>query len=220
MALTLIIGNKTYSSWSLRPWLALRVAGLDFTEKLIRLGEETSAAQLNEGSPTGKVPVLIDGDLVIPESLAILEYVAEIAPEARLLPADRMARAMCRAVATEMHGGFQAIRGHCPMNLSRVNKPRASGLTPAVDADIARITAIWNDCRKNFGAHGPFLFGHFTIADAMFAPVVTRFASYALPRDSVSEAYMTAIQSHPAFREWKASADQENFPYPATNSVD
>jgi glutathione S-transferase len=220
MTLILVIGNKNYSSWSMRPWIAMRAAGLSFTEKLIPLGQDGSAAQLQAVSPTGRVPVLIDGDLMIPESLAILEYVAEIAPEAKLLPVERTARAMCRAVATEMHGGFQAIRGHCPMNLSRVNKPRASGLTPAVEADIARITTIWNACRQRFGAGGPFLFGHFTLADAMFAPVVTRFVSYALPRDAVSEAYMTSILSHPAFLDWKSDAAKENHAYPATDGVD
>jgi glutathione S-transferase len=220
MALRLIIGNKTFSSWSLRPWIALKVAGLPFTEQRVLLGRDDTYAQLAAASPTGKVPVLIDDQLVIAESLAILEYVAEITPDAQLLPKDRVARALCRAAATEMHAGFQALRNHCPMNLRRVKQPRASGLTAQVEKDIARIQTIWNECRERFGAGGPFLFGHFTIADAMYAPVATRFMSYDLPRDAVSDAYIKAIYSAPAFKVWQADAALETESYPSTEEVD
>jgi glutathione S-transferase len=220
MARTLIIGNKTFSSWSLRPWIGLRAAGLPFDERRIALGRPETAEELARHTPTGKVPVLLDGDLVIPESLAILEYAAELAPEAGLLPEDIKERARCRAAAAEMHAGFGALRGHCPMNLRRQGKPRAAGLPAQVVRDCARIETIWRECRERSASSGPFLFGRFTIADAMFAPVVTRFVSYALPRSAASDAYIEAILDFGPFREWSAQAAAETERHPETEGID
>ncbi len=217
---TLVIGNKTFSSWSLRPWLGLRAAGISFEEKTILLGQPDTDAQLKASSPTGKVPLLIDGHLVIPESLAILEYAAELAPDAGLWPTDSIARARARAAATEMHAGFAALRSHCPMNLRRKGKPRASGVPEAVAKDCARITQLWNECRARHGAGGPFLFGQFSNADAMFAPAVTRFVSYDLPRDAVSDGYIKAIYAFAPFQQWQADAARETARYPGTEDVD
>jgi glutathione S-transferase len=220
MALTLVIGNKSFSSWSLRPWIALKAAKIPFEERLILLAQPGTQKELSALSPTGKVPVLIDGDLVIPESLAILEYAAELAPEAQLWPADRKARAFARAAATEMHAGFAHLRNHCPMNLRRHLKPRKNGLTPEVERDCARMTALWKECRTRFGAGGPYLFGAFTNADAMFAPAVTRFISYDLPRDKEAEAYCQAIYANTAFKEWQARAALETAGIPSTENID
>jgi glutathione S-transferase len=220
MTRTLIIGNKTFSSWSLRPWIGLKAAGIAFAEKRILLGRPETDAELARLSPSGKVPVLVDGDLVIPESLAILEYAAELAPESRLLPADRAERARCRAVSSEMHGGFAALRSHCPMNLRRRKKPRASGVPAAVARDTARIMAIWADCFARKKGRGPFLFGSFSMADAMFAPVVTRFESYDLPRDETAAAYIAAMLSFGPFQEWVEGAATETESYQATEDMD
>jgi glutathione S-transferase len=207
MALILIIGNKNYSSWSLRPWIAMKVAGIAFDERIIPLYEPGSREQLLKYSPTGKVPVLIDGDQHIWESLAILEYQAEKFPAARLWPADSRARAHARAVATEMHGGFMALRNACPMNTWLPPRPRPQ--TDAVMADVARIEALWSDCRARFGADGPFLFGAFGTADAMYAPVVARFHNYGMPVDAGTRTYMDAIMALPAWTEWRDAALKE-----------
>ena len=211
MALTLVIGDKTYSSWSMRPWLGLKAAGLSFEERQIRLDQPDTAARISAVSPAGKVPILIEDGLVIHESIAILERVAELAPDAGLWPDDPAARAVARAVSAEMHAGFQALRAYATFNLTRENQPRATPIPDAVHADIARICAIWNDCRARFGAGGPFLFGRFGVADCMYAPVVGRFATYGLPRDAVADAYIAAITAHPAWNEWKAAALKEDW---------
>lgn len=205
---TLVIGNKNYSSWSLRPWLAMRQAGIPFREALVPLSREESAAAIASHSPSGKVPALKHGARVIWDSLAILEYVAETVPEAGLWPEDKEARAVARAVAAEMHSGFPALRRHMPMNLRKSLPGR--GRAPGVAEEIERIGAIWRDCRGRFGeGGGPFLFGRFTNADAMYAPVVTRFATYAVELDDLGRAYRDAVLGMPALAEWYAAARAE-----------
>jgi glutathione S-transferase len=208
MALTLVIGNKNYSSWSMRPWLALRASGIAFDEVFIPLYTgEAGKNRILAFTHSGKVPVLIDGDVVIWESLAILEYVAEKFPQAGLWPADAKARAHARAISHEMHAGFAAMRKHLPMNMWRPPMPR--DLPPDVAASVARIQEMWRDCRARFGAGGPFLFGGFTIADAMYAPVVARFATYQIAMDEVCAAYMKTLMALPAWREWTEAALKE-----------
>ena len=207
MALTLIIGNKNYSSWSLRPWIAMKVAGLAFDERVIPLYEPGSREQVLKYSPAGKVPVLIDGGVTVWESLAILEYLAEKFPAARLWPADAGARSHARVLATEMHGGFQALRKNCPMNLWLPVKKRPQ--PDEVMENVRRIDALWSDCRARFGQNGPFLFGAFGAADAMYAPVVARLHSYGLEVGQVSRAYMDAVMALPAWGEWRSGALKE-----------
>lgn len=209
---TLYIGNKNYSSWSLRPWLALRHAGIAFDEVVVPLDQPDTAAAIRAVSPGGKVPALRHDDLVIWESLAICEYAAELAPDARLWPEDRAARARARAVASEMHAGYAALRGTLTCNIRR--KPAPVPHTPEIDADIARIVALWEECRAAHRAGGDFLFGHFTIADAMFAPVVTRFRSYAVPLAGAAADYAAAVWAHPAMNEWEAAAFAETLRIP------
>lgn len=209
MSLTLVIGNKNYSSWSLRPWIAMKVAGIPFEEIQIPLYEPGSRERMLEYSPAGKVPILIDGDEHVWESLAILEHLAERFPEARLWPSDRRARSHARAVASEMHGGFQPLRQNCTMNLWLPVKARPQ--PPEVLANVARIEQMWADCRARFGQSGPFLFGAFGAADAMYAPVVARFNTYGLPVSAKTRAYMDAVMALPAWREWYDAAMQETW---------
>jgi len=199
---TLVIGDHNLSSWSLRPWLALRVAGIDFAERVIRLGRPQTRAEILELSPSGRVPCLIDGDRVIWDSLAICEYAAELAPS--LWPADAGIRARARAVSAEMHAGFAALRQNMPMAVC-ASRP-AGGRSPEVDADIARITAIWEDCRGRHAAAGPFLFGSFSVADAMYAPVVWRFNTYAVELPAAAQAWMNTMLALPAMQEWRRAA--------------
>lgn len=208
-ALTLFLGNKTYSSWSMRPWLALRHTGAAFDEVVIPLDQDDTAERIRAHSPSGRVPALRHGELVVWESLAICEYVAELFPDAKLWPEERAARAVARAVASEMHAGFATLRQRMPMNLGRVPAPVGSEL--ALESDIARVGALWASCRARFGQGGDFLFGRFSIADAMFAPVVTRFRSYAVKLDGVVEAYAQAMEAFGPFREWTEAARQETF---------
>ncbi|MCB1479704.1 MAG: glutathione S-transferase family protein [Tepidamorphaceae bacterium] len=209
---TLVIGYKNYSSWSLRPWLALKAAGIAFEEKLIVLNQPDTKAKLLEVSPAGLVPVLIDDDgLTIWDSLAIIEWAAENA-KTPLWPEDPKARAIARSVSAEMHSGFYQLRKHCPMNIRRINPPRERD--EAVMKDVQRIDGIWNDCRNRFGANGPFLFGAFSGADCMYAPVVTRVRSFSLPVSDVSKAYMDAVLNHPAFLEWEAASKVEPWTNP------
>lgn len=198
----LVIGDKNLSSWSLRPWLALRVAGLDFAEINIRLGQPETKREILRHSPSGKVPCLIDGQTVVWDSLAICEYAAELAPS--LWPADAALRAEARAVSAEMHAGFAALRQHMTMEIS-AQRP-GEGRTPEVEADIARIVALWEACRVRHGAGGPFLFGRFSIADAMYAPVVWRFTTYAVAVPPVIRTWMDAMLALPAIQEWCAAA--------------
>jgi glutathione S-transferase len=212
MTLKLIIGNKNYSSWSLRPWIALRHAGIPFDEEVVPLYEPGSRERVLAYSSAGKVPVLIDGDMTIWESLAIIEYLAERFPKAQLWPADVAARALARSVAAEMHAGFVALRRHCPMNMRRDGRKRE--LTAEVEADVRRIEQIWTDCRARFGAAGPFLFGAFGAADAMYAPVVSRFTSYGIGMGAAAESYMQAVTALPAYREWRTAGLAEPWVMP------
>ena len=205
---TLIIGNKNYSSWSLRPWLALRHAGIPFDERLLLLFDEDWEEAIAAVSPSGRVPVLLHGGRTIWETLAIVEYANELFPDAGLWPEDPGARALARAVANEMHAGFTAVRSHMPMNLRRLDLS-GRGRGPGVTHDIARICEIWRDCRNRFGAGGDFLFGAFCAADAMYAPVVTRFETYGVELDETCTAYSRAVLTLPAFVEWRDAALQE-----------
>ena len=207
MTLTLLIGNKKYSSWSFRPWLALRVAGIAFEEKVIPFESEEFRREVGGVSGTGKVPVLLDGDIRIWESLAILEYLAEKFPEAHLWPKDIAARAHARVVANEMHAGFQAMRNHLPMNFARRVIKR--DLTPEVIANVRRVEALWADCRARFGNSGPFLFGAFSNADAMYAPVVGRFHTYDVDVGEGTRAYMKTMMALPAWQQWVAAGIKE-----------
>lgn len=204
---TLYIANKNYSSWSFRAWLALTGTGVDFEEVLIPFDYPGGNPDIKAISPSGNVPVLQHGALKIWESLAIIEYAAELYPEAGLLPRDRAARALARSVSMEMLSGFRALRGACPMNIRR---PRARIVLPdGVDADIRRIETIWRDLLQKSG--GPFLFGAFSGADAMFAPVVNRFDIYDLVDRDETLAYMTTMKAHPAWRKWEEAARAERW---------
>jgi len=205
--LVLVIGNKAYSSWSLRPWLLMRQAGIAFEELRLSLYTEGAKQKILQYSPTGKVPVLKDGGLAIWDSLAICEYLAEKHPEKQLWPADVAARAHARAISAEMHSGFTNLRSQMPMNVRRQIPGRAK--TPEAIAEIARIEAIWNDCRSHHGKRGPFLFGAFSIADAMYAPVVSRLHTYGVTLAEKAGEYAGAIHALPAMQEWIAGAHAE-----------
>jgi glutathione S-transferase len=210
MALRLILGNKNYSSWSFRPWLAMKVAGIPFEETVLPIYIPGAREKILEFSPAGKVPVLIDGAMRVWESLAIIEYAAEKFPAAGLWPPESMARAHARAVANEMHGGFLPLRRACPMNMRR--RPAPIELSADVIANVARIDEIWTDCRARY--RGPFLFGAFGAADAMFAPVVSRFHTYAVAVGPIARGYMAAVMALPAWAEWQAAAAQERWVLP------
>lgn len=200
MSLTLIIGNKNCSSWSLRPWLFLKHHGIAFEEIRIPLYREDSPARIAAYSPAGKVPVLVDGDVTVWDSLAILEYLAERFPEAGGWPAATADRAKARSLAAEMHSGFTALRSHCCMNCRRQPAPKM--LPEAVHKDVARINQIWRECREQFGNRGPWLLGQFSIVDAMYAPVALRFHSYQLEAEPEAAVYMNTVLGHPAVVEW------------------
>jgi glutathione S-transferase len=204
MALRLVIGNKNYSSWSMRPWIALKVAGIPFEEEVISLDAADFKARVGKISGAGKVPALADGSVQVWESLAILEYLAERYPDARLWPADPAARATARAIAAEMHAGFVPLRRHLPMNMARPVMRRE--LPAEVQANVRRIDAIWTDCRTRCGGDGAFLFGAFGAADAMYAPVVARFHTYAVEVGAVAQAYLQAMMALPAWSEWRTAA--------------
>ncbi|KFE71241.1 glutathione S-transferase family protein [Hyalangium minutum] len=205
--LTLVVGSKNYSSWSLRPYLALAHTGQPFREVVIALDEPDTAAKIAEYTPSGRVPVLRHGALSIWDSLAICEYLAETFPQAKLWPEDKQARAIARSVVAEMHSSFSNLRQNMTMDI-RARKP-GKGRAPGVAEDIARIQALWNDCRSRFGQGGPFLFGHFTIADAFYAPVVTRFVTYEVELDAVGQAYRDAVLNLPALKTWTEAALKE-----------
>ncbi|MFO1033674.1 MAG: glutathione S-transferase family protein [Hyphomicrobiales bacterium] len=206
---TLIIGNKNYSSWSLRPYMALAMAGIPFDEKLIRFGEPAFGKAVRKISVAGTVPILVHNKLVISDSLAIIEYAAETWPSKNLWPKNKAARAMARSAAAEMHAGLRGIRGACPMNLRRPKVPLKAGFSDAVLKDVARIEALWAACRKAYGKGGPFLFGKWSAADAMFTPVVTRFDSYAIPVGDATRHYMNAVMATEAFNTWLSAALKE-----------
>jgi glutathione S-transferase len=207
MALTLVVGNKNYSSWSMRPWLVLKKSGAAFEEVVIPLDRPETRAEIFKHSPSGFVPTLKDDELTIWESLAICEYLAEKFPDANLWPKDPSARAIARSVSNEMHSGFSALRTNMPMNV-RGNLP-GKGRAPGVQEDINRISAIWRDCRTRFGQNGPYLFGAFSIADAMYAPVASRFVTYQVDLDADAKAYVNTLWSDPAMAAWVEGARRE-----------
>lgn len=202
---TLVIGNKAYSSWSLRPWLALRQAGAEFEEVMIPLRQSDTKSKILDWSGAGKVPILRHGAVTIWESLAICEAIADFYPAGGLWPDDASTRAVARAVATEMHGGFAEIRKAFPMDLKRT--PAARAVPSEAAAELERLTTLWLDLRgRASAAQGPFLFGRFTIADAMYAPVCVRIDTYMIPVDPVCRAYVDAILALPAMADWRAAA--------------
>ena len=207
MSLTLVIGNKNYSSWSFRPWIAMKVADIPFEERVIPLYEPGSREEILRYSSAGKVPVLLDGENAIWETIAILEYLAERFPKAELWPREAYARAHARAVAAEMHAGFQALRKACPMNMWLPRKQRPQN--EEVIENVRRIGAIWWDCLQRYG--GPFLFGAFGAADAMYAPVVSRLHTYGIPVAPKCHAYMDAVMALPAWHEWCDAALKETW---------
>ena len=208
---TLVIGNKNYSSWSLRGWLMAKIAGIEFDEIVVPLDRPETQAAIRKHSPSGRVPVLLHRGLAVWESLAIAEYLNDLKPEAGLWPPSAAARAHARAISCEMHAGFMDLRNNMPMNI-RASFP-GKGMTPGVRADIERITGLWRDCRKRFAGAFPkddgFLVGTFGAADAMFAPIVTRFKTYSVTLDSDADAYCAAVLAHPAMKEWTDAAAHE-----------
>ena len=205
----IVLGNKNYSSWSLRGWLALKRCGVPFDEEVIPLYQDDWRARLLAVNPAGKVPVLLHGERAIWDTLAIVEYLAEIFPEAGLWPQDRDARALARAISAEMHAGFVALRDDMPMNFrGDIDTPRRG---EAVEADIARVIEIWQDCRARFGAGGPFLFGAFSAADIFYAPVVARFAAYDVELPEAAAAYRVAVLAWPDVTEWRRAAIAETW---------
>jgi glutathione S-transferase len=205
--LTIIVGNKNYSSWSLRGWLPVRQTGAAFEEVVVPLDRPESKENLLRASPSARVPVLRHDGLTVWDSLAIGEYLAERFPAAGLLPEDVEARAVARMVTAEMHAGFAALRRDLPMDLR--NRYPGRDLAPGTARDIARIVEIWQDCRTRFGAGGDFLFGAFSLADAAYAPVVSRFVTYDVALPEVAAAYRDAVMAWPAMREWAAAAEAE-----------
>lgn len=203
----LVIGTRNWSTWSLRPWLVIRRTGAPFTETLVQLREvETSTTEILRHSPSGLVPALKDGDLVVWDSLAICEYLAERFPAARLWPADRADRALARAATAEMHSGFQSLRGECPMDLTLVTK---ADLSEATRANVRRLVQLWSGLLARSG--GPFLFGDWTIADAFFTPVATRFRGYGVkPSDhgdtGAAGQYVERLLENPDFLAWEKAA--------------
>jgi glutathione S-transferase len=201
----LLIGNRNYSSWSLRPWLVLRHFDIPFEDEVLLLGGDGWRENLKRRSPTGKVPVLVDDDLVVPETLAIIEYAADLFPEKGIWPAERRDRALARAAASEMHAGVSTLRSHAPMNL-RASHPGKVDLE-AVRKDLHRVEELWGSLLARSG--GPYLFGAFTAADAMFAPLATRLRTYELPVSDLAQRYVEAIYALPAFQAWRTLALQE-----------
>ena len=209
--LTLYIANKNYSSWSMRPWMALTAAGVPFEEVLIPFDDEAGNPKFREISPTGRVPVLHHGEVRVWESLAIIEYVAELFPDKGLWPKAAADRTVARSVSMEMLSGFRALRGACPMNMRR---PKGKIELPVgLGEDVGRIKTIWEELRGKSG--GPFLFGEFSAADAMFAPVVNRFDVYDLVTDAGTLAYMDAVKNHPAWIAWRDAALKETWIVPS-----
>lgn len=211
----LYIGNKNYSSWSMRPWVLMRQAGIDFEEVLVRFDSFDAGSEFKRRigpvSPTGKVPALVHGDLVVWDTLAIAEYLAERFPDRALWPAEARARAVARSACAEMHSGFSALRGACPMNVE-ARLPEVGALIwrdkPGVRADVERLVALWTQLLDTHG--GPMLFGAFSIADAFFAPVCMRLVTYALPLSPQIAAYVGRVQALPGVQDWVQGALAEN----------
>lgn len=201
----LLIGNRNYSTWSMRPWLVLAHFEIPFEDEVLLLSGDGWRETLAARSPTGKVPVLIDGELVVPETIAIIEYLADLYPDKAIWPADLQQRALARAASAEMHSAFMGLRGHAPMNLRANHAGKVSA--DAVGQDLHRVETLWGQLLAKSG--GPFLFGAFTAADAMFAPLATRIRTYGLPVSDTAAAYVEAIYALPAFQEWLALALKE-----------
>lgn len=208
----LIIGNRNYASWSLRAWFLMRAFELPFRCEVISIYQTDSKPNILKHSPSGRIPVLLDRGVTIWDSLAIIEYLAEIHPELGIWPRDRLARAHARAIAAEMHAEFRSLRAGCPMNLRKRFGPRDRG--PDIAKDVARITETFAQARGRFGAEGPYLFGALSAADAVYLPVLTRFETYSIAVDDVTRAYMDAMLAHPAFLEWRAAALAEDWVIP------
>jgi glutathione S-transferase len=209
MSLTLVIANKAYSSWSFRPFILMRHFGIPFAEIVIPLGEETTREEILRHSPSGKCPVLRDGALAVWDSLAIIEYLAEHFSDLPIWPGEAAARATARSLAAEMHSGFAALRANLPMNMRRAVKRRE--VPPETQVDIERIEAAWGGALQTFGGSGDFLFGDFSAADAMFAPVVNRLHVYDVPVRAATRAYMDRVMALPAYRDWQKGAEAENW---------
>lgn len=210
--LKLFIGNKAYSSWSMRGWLAVKQSALPFEEMVVPLYDEewNRRREGDEFAPSsGKVPILWDGDAVVWDSLAIIEYLAEKSDRAKFWPADDAARAMARSMAAEMHSSFANLRRECPMNIRNRYPPRQ--LAPEVQADVIRVVSLWAEARSRFGSSGDFLFGEFGAADIMYAPVVSRFATYSFTLPRFAAAYCEAIFAHPFVQDWIAAAQAEDW---------
>jgi glutathione S-transferase len=205
----LLIGNKVYSSWSMRPWVVMKAKDIAFKETLVQLRAVDTPDRIRKYSPSGKVPCLVDGDVAVWESLAIMEYLAEKFPDKNIWPKDTKARAHARAISSEMHAGFQPLRQACPMTITQRFQPKP--VSADVAANVTRITNIWNEARAKFAGNqqGPYLYGEFSAADGMYAPVVSRFYTYGIKVDAVSQAYMDAMRAHPAYRAWVAEAAAE-----------
>jgi glutathione S-transferase len=208
MLMKLVIGNKNYSSWSLRPWLLMKQAGIDFDEEKLSFLDPQFGARVKRWSPVGKVPVLVDGDVVVWDSLAIAEYLAERFADHHLWPIDRADRAHARAICAEMHAGFVALRSMMGMNVCA--RLPGLGWNIEVQKDIDRVCTMWSELRTRHRAAGEFLFGRFTVADAYFAPVVFRFNTYQPPLPAAVTEYMATILALPAVRQWITAAEQEN----------
>jgi glutathione S-transferase len=207
----LVIGDKTFSSWSMRPWLVLKRLGAEFTETPVKLRQPDTAAEAKRHSPSGKIPLLRDGDVVVWDSLAICEYLADSFPKARLWPEDRQARALGRSACAEMHSGFPSLRGELSMDLS---VRRMAEVTEITAIDIRRVVELWSDLRERFGARGPWLLGDWSIADAYYTPVATRFRSYGVKLSDYGDrgaagAYCEVLLEQPDFLEWEAGAKAE-----------
>lgn len=208
----LYLGNKLYSSWSLRPWMLMTALGIPFKETVIPLYHPDSKARMLDVSPGGKVPVLVDADVTVWETLAIIEYLHERFPDKGVWPKDATARAHARAISNEMHAGFQALRTMCPMNLGKRFAPRE--LSSDVADNVRRIEGMWSDARRRFGGGGSFLYGAFSAADALYAPVVTRLDTYQVRVAPATRRYMDDVLSHPAFVQWRSEALAEPWSIP------
>ncbi len=205
--ITIYIGNKAYSSWSMRGWLAAKLAGASFEEIVIPLAQDETRAKILVISPAGRLPVLKHDGLVVWDTFAIAEYLAETYPERNLWPHDRAARAYARSLCAEMHAGFAALRATLSLNARRDGP--APPLDPAAQQDMARIVAMWRDCRARYGSAGPWLMGQISLVDAFYAPVVSRFLSYRIPLDGAAADYVRTVAAWPAFKEWIAGATAE-----------
>ena len=207
MALTLVVANKAYSSWSMRPWMVLKHFEIPFEDIVIPMGRPETRAEMLQHAPSGKCPSLRDGSISVWDSLAIIEYLAETYPSFPIWPRGTGARAHARSLSAEMHSGFSALRSECPMNIRRPR--RAIKVSEDVLADVKRIDEAFVNARARFGSAAAFLFGEFTAADAMFAPVVNRFDTYDLPVSDTTRAYMAAVKALPAWQAWERDAFAE-----------